>query len=83
MSDFSHPEQKKRKPHYFIWARLIISNGTLESPGETLSFIQTELHRAHSKELLVFKQLVCRITCPSDQECFRGLSIELDMRVFV
>lgn len=75
--------QGKKTPHHVVWAGLIISNGVLESPEKTLSFIQTGLHRARSWELLVFRQLVCKITSPSDKECFRIQSLELDMRVFV
>lgn len=46
MGDFTVIQGKK--PHHFIEAGLIISNGILESSGKTLSFIQTELHRARS-----------------------------------
>lgn len=74
MGDFTVIQGKKKKPHHVVWAGLIISNGIFESPEKTLSFIQTELHRAGSWELLVFRQLVCKIACPSDQKCFRTQS---------
>jgi len=44
MGDFA-VIRDKRKTHQFIWADLIISNG---------SFMQTELHRTCSWKLLLF-----------------------------